>query len=171
MALFLGNNRILKIIDRTLPEIFACKNKLNGNDILNFFDLTKTMGIDLFEVDSAVMKKINKMPKGIDFMYRANSEYELEECIRKGIKYCVVKWIKMLNPYFCDIILKSDLSVTVEYKVESIQDIYKLDKMYGMGKLRTKGKLRIKGLDRVVSDEWIEVLKSISKKYNLDIDI
>lgn len=171
MALFLGNSRILKIIDRTLPEIFAYKNKLNANDILNFFHIFKTMGIDLFEVDSAVIKKIDKMPKGIDFIYRANSEYELEECIRKGIKYCVVKWIKMLNPYFCDIILKNNLSVTVEYKVESIQDIYKLDKMYGMGKLRAKGKLRIKGLDRVVSHEWIEALESISKKYHLDIDI
>ncbi|KNY30062.1 homocitrate synthase/isopropylmalate synthase family protein [Pseudobacteroides cellulosolvens] len=171
MAMFLGNNRILKIIDRTLPEIVASKSKFNGSDILNFCNLVKIMGIDLFEVDSAVMKKINKMPKGIDFIYRANSEYELEECIKKGIKYCVVKWIKMLNPYFCDIILKSNLSVTVEYKVESIQDLNKLDKMLAMGKLRSKGKLRIKGLDRVVSDEWVEVLKSISKKYYLDIDV
>ncbi len=171
MALFLGNNRILKIIDRTLPEIYASKINFNDNDLLNFCNLVKIMGIDLFEVDSSVMKKINKMPKGIDFIFRANSEYELEECIKRGIKYCVVKWIKVLNPYFCDIILKSDLSVTVEYKVESIQDLCKLDKMLAMGKLRTKGKLRIKGLDRVVSGEWIKVLENINKRYNLDIDI
>ena len=70
MALFLGNSRILKIIDRTLPEIFAYKNKLNTNDILNFFHIFKTMGIDLFEVDSACMKKMINCQKGIDFIYR-----------------------------------------------------------------------------------------------------
>jgi homocitrate synthase NifV len=171
MALFLGDNRILKIIDRTLPEIFAVKNNFNGNDVLNYCNLVKIMGIDLFEVDYTVMKKISKMPKGIDFIYKANSEYELEECIRRGIKYCVVKWIKMINPYFCDIVLKSGMAVTVEYKVESILDLYKLDKMMAMGKLRNTGKLRIKGLDRVVSNEWVEILDDISNKYNIDIDI
>ncbi|HEY9060370.1 MAG TPA: citramalate synthase [Pseudobacteroides sp.] len=171
MALFLGNNRILKIIDRTLPEVFAGKNNFSGNDVLSFCNLVKIMGIDLFEVDSAVMKKVKKMPKGIDFIYRANSEYEVEECIRRGIKYCVVKWIKLINPYFCDVILKSGLAVTVEYKVENIGDLYKLDKMLAMGKLRSTGKLRIKGLDRVVSDGWLEILRDISKKYNMDIDI
>jgi len=171
MALSLGNFRSLKIIDKTLVGIFLNKNNFSADDVLNYCYLLKSIGVDVFEIDSKVMKKIEKIPRGIDFLYQLNSQNDVEHCIKVGVKHCVIKWTKLINPFLYELILENNIDLTVEYEVENILDLYKLDKMLTIGKVKNTGKLRVKGLDKIISSSWIEIMEAIGTKYNLNIDV
>ncbi len=171
MALLLKDGKILKIIDRTLTEIDYDKDSIRERDILSFCNMLKGMGVAFFEINSKVIKKVQSLPEGIDFIYRLESEYDAEECIRRGIKFCAVKWVKLLNPYFCNILKRGNLNITAEFKADCMSDLYRLRRLLELNKIKDADNVRIVGLDRIVSDSWVGFTRNIRRNYEVNIDI
>jgi homocitrate synthase NifV len=171
MALFLGNNRVLNIIDRTLPEIYENKGSIKEHDLINYCNMMRNIGVSLFEVDLKFIKRVGKLPEGINFICRLKSEYEAEECISRGIGHCVVKWMKLQNPYFYDTVTKCNLKVTAEFEAGLSSDIYKLKRLLKSGRIRSTESVRITGLDRVTSDFWVSTAKKLEREFKLKIDV
>ncbi len=171
MALLLGNSRVLNIIDRTLPEICEDNSTININDITNYCSMMRKIGVDLFEVDLKLIKRVGRLPENFKYICRLESEYEAEVCAKMGIDRCVVKWVKLVNPYLFEILAKYGLEVTTEFRADLLSDLYKLEKLLDSGRVKNTGKIRITGLDRVVSDSWVSFAGKLAQEYRLHIDV
>lgn len=171
MALFLSKGRVLKIIDRTLPEILHKKVFFDKNMVCEFCRKLKRIGVDLIEIDSSVAEKIGKLPEGISFLYRLESENDVEDCIRRGIRFCVVSWTKLSDPNFCKAVTRGRLKVTAEFDAENVNDLLKLKRLLKSDKIGKADCIRIVGLEKVISQFWVSIIRNIRRQFNINIDI
>jgi homocitrate synthase NifV len=171
MALFLSSGRVLKIIDRTLPEILYRETFTNNNKVYEFCRKLGRIGVDLIEIDSCVAEKLGKLPEGINFLYRMESEHDLQECIRKGIRFCVVKWAKLSEPDFSKAVTRNGLKVTAEFEAGNIDDLYRLRRLLKSDKMGKASSIRIVGMEKVTSQLWVSLVRSLRRQFKINIDI
>lgn len=160
-----------KIIDRTLPEIFHSNPKISRLDILNLSWMLFTLGADLIEIDLHIMKKLGKLPAGLNFLYRVDSGTALEGLLIYPVKNIV---LSRDIPQFDSILEKLTAQckdITVEFRVESIYDIFKINKLKADGWIRNIKSVRIVGMNRFVSADWMKSVEYIKKVHGVSIDI
>lgn len=163
------NNK--KIIDRTLPEVFDLNPRISRLDILNLCWMLFTLGTDLIEIDLPILRKLGKLPAGLKFLYRVDSEEALEGLLDHPVKSVV---LSRNVPQFDSILEKlaeKDMDITVESRAESICDIYKINKLRADGWIRNINSLRIIGMNRFVSASWTRSADHIKRVYGVNIDI
>ena len=160
-----------KIIDRTLPEIFFSNPKISRLDILKLSWMLNTLGVDLIEINLYILKKLGKLPAGLSFLYRVDSETALESLWTHPIKNIV---LSRDVPQFNSIVEKLAAQckdITVEFRAESICDIYKINKLRADGWIRNINSIRIVGMNRFVSAAWMKSVEYIKRVQEVNIDI
>lgn len=160
-----------KIIDRTLPEVFNANPKISRLDILNLCWMLFTLGADLIEIDLHILKKLGKLPAGLNFLYRVDSGAALE-----GLRTLPVKNVALSRdvPHFdsiLDELAAQCKDITVEFRAESICDIYKINRLRADGWVRNIKSIRIVGMNRFVSAAWMKSVEYIKKVQGVNIDI
>ncbi|MDP4183202.1 MAG: hypothetical protein Q8942_19195, partial [Bacillota bacterium] len=171
MALHIDNGEVIKVIDRSLPEIFYNSRMSDIHQILKYCYILPLVGVDLIEIDSGVIKKIGKLPVGVNFIYRLKSEHDIDVCIKHNINYCVVNWVKLMNPFFYDCLEKDEFNITAEFEANSVHDLKKLYSLLEIKKMKKINNIRIVGLSRMLSDSWADVIRNIKENHGVNVDI
>ncbi|MCX7708954.1 MAG: citramalate synthase, partial [Clostridia bacterium] len=91
MALDLGSKKYINVIDRTVPEVYNHNKKLSRLDIIEFCWALKSIGVDMIEITAEVLKKIARLPKGIEFILRIASEEEIALLNNSEIRHVIVR--------------------------------------------------------------------------------
>ncbi len=160
-----------KIIDRTLPEIYGANPKISRLDILNFCWMLFTLGADYIEIDHNILKKLSKLPTGLNFIYRVDSRIALEELWEHPIRNIVLsRDVPQFDNILNELAVQSK-DITVESRAESICDIYKINRLRTDGWIRNIKSVRIIGMNRFVSAAWIKSIEYIKKVQGVSIDI
>ncbi|MDP4183056.1 MAG: citramalate synthase [Bacillota bacterium] len=171
MALRIDNGEVIKVIDRSLPEIFYNSRMSDIHQILKYCYILPLVGVDLIEIDSGVIKKIGKLPVGVNFIYRLKSEHDIDICIKHNINYCVVNWVKLMNPFFYNCLEKDEFNITAEFEANSVHDLKKLYRLLEIKKMKKIDNIRIVGLSRMLSDSWADVITNIKENHGVNVDI
>ena len=159
------------VIDRTLPEIYQSSGKMSRLDILDFCWILKSMGVDIIEIDPGLLRKIGKLPEGLDYIFRINSREDMDTCISNGIKRCVLRRPMLMLPDIVDSISANSLDVTLEVNVNTLEGIYNLEQLKGLNGLNIIRCLRIAGLGNVTSAVWVNAAKQMKSLLDVKMDI
>ncbi len=161
----------MKIIDRTLPEIFYSNPKISRLDILNLSWMLNTLGADFIEIDFNILKKLGKLPTGLNFLFRVDSETALEDLWAHPIKNVVLgRDVPQFDSILEKLVARCK-DITVEFRVESICDIHKINKLKADGWIRNINTIRIVGINRFVSAVWMKSVEYIKRVHGVNIDI
>ncbi len=171
MAITFDKTRSVRLVDRTLPEIVNLISNKKRLDIIYFCWLLKDIGVDVFEIDRNILYKIGKIPSGLSFLFRINEVDDVEECVKSGIKECVISSDVLKEANIVEMLKNNNISITAEFRVENIKDFKRLKRLKAGQYFNFIDKLRLDGLNMVVSSEWTEKLKSIKYFLNKDVDI
>ncbi len=170
MRLNQGSKNTL-IIDRTLPEIYQPQGKMSRLDILDFAWILKNMGVDIIEIDGKLMRKVGKLPSGLDYIFRIHSVEDIKTCASSGIKQCVLRKSVLMLPGIAGGIAANGLDATLEVNINTLEGIYNLKRLKYTGSLSIIRCLRIAGLGKLVSDAWVNAVKQIQSLLAVKVDI
>ncbi|MFZ5986547.1 MAG: homocitrate synthase/isopropylmalate synthase family protein [Bacillota bacterium] len=171
MSLNLGKNRRVKIVDRTLPEMFSNRSSVRRLEIIYFCWLLKDMGVDFFEVDSNILDLIGKLPSGLDFSYRIKNEKDVDRCIKNKINEVVVP-LDFLKRYNLLNNLKSrNVNIVLEYQIERLKEFDALKYLKDFDSFGFIKEIRITGLNTVSSFLWVDKVLEIEQLLNVSINV
>jgi len=171
MALTLCDGRAIKVIDRTIPEIYSSCRKMSRLDIIDLCWMLKDIGVDLVEINTDMLKKAGKLPSGIDFLLRITSVGDIQILNSYNIKNCIMNeefLIELGNP--ADIISK-DINLAAEFKVDSMAKLHQMRKSKCLRETNKINTIRVTGLSDCLSLEWIGIAKEVAKALNVNMDI
>ena len=172
VAVCMKKNNTIKIIDRTIPEIYKSHTKLSRLDIIDLCWQLKELKVDLIEVNSVILEKLGKLPAGIEFLLRILSAAD----IQTGRKYGVRDYIlneEVLDLQMLDAVNAKNMGLTIEIYVENVKQLYskkKTIKQYKNSCDNIKS-VRILGLAKTVSSAWVEATNIFKQELKVDIDI
>ena len=159
------------IIDRTLPEIYQYQSKMSRLDILEFARILKSTGVDIIEINRALMQKIGKLPKGLDYIFRVHSIADIDTCVSGSIRQCVLRKSVLLLPGIADSISVSGLDATLEVNINTLEGIHNLKGLKCMKSLKAVSCLRIAGLGNITSAVWVNAVEQIKSLLAVKLDI
>lgn len=160
-----------KIIDRTLPEVYGAHRKISRLDILNLCWMLNTLGVDIIEINLELLRKIGRLPAELSFLYRIDSEAALDSLPLHPLTDIVIPHeIPQFN-HIIDQLQSTDRKITVEFRAESVREIYRLKRLKQVHWLRTVKTIRVVGLNRFVTNVWLEGIEYIQKNLNVNIDL
>lgn len=168
MPLDLGKNKLLTIIDRTLPEIHYYNKKISRLGMISFCWMLKEVGVDLIEIDGDILKKIRKLPFGVDFIFRLQSEEDVEMLLKHKIKHCIFDRNFFESSELIRRIDVVSISTTLEV---SMEEIYELHNLILSGKLEGINNIRITDVSRFNDLAYIRAFIAICKGFNIHTDI
>ena len=166
-----GDKKATLIIDRTLPEIYRPACKMSRLDILDYCWLQKDMGVDIIELDAGLVRKIGKLPEGLDFILRISAYDDIKLCIRTGIKRCVMRRPLLEMPGMAGIICANKLEATLEVSINTLKGIDRLEQIKGLESFDALSSIRVSGLSHVASYEWVDSMERIKNKLRMKMDI
>jgi homocitrate synthase NifV len=174
MGMQLGNGKHVGIIDRTIPAIIALKPHASRLEAIRLCWMLAEYGVDLFEIDRASVHAFARLPAGLDFILRIETEADLELLDIHDIKSCILPFNifsrkKTLyenvhgNEDFIQIrelisrLKKQSKSVMLEISASSEKEA--ADRMPDIGEISGKvDAVRIAGLEQTVHCRWLEPL-------------
>ena len=168
---FKPESKTTMVIDRTLPEIYQSPGKMSRLDILDFCWILKGMGVDIIEIDDGLVRKIGKLPEGLDYIFRVRSPEEMGTCISNGIKRCILRKQVLMQHDILDSISANSLDVTLEVNVNTLEGIINLEQLKCLKGLNIIKCLRIVGLGCISSVVWVSAVRQIKSLLDLKMDI
>lgn len=169
MAICFGGNLAVGIIDRTIPELFLIKPNIKKLGTVYLCWLLNSYGVDLFEINSQVIKALKILPLGLQFIFRIESECDMELLDTFHIKKCIVTR-KHASEAFLEQLKGKGISIALELSVKTEEDIATaIAKVNGI--LGYIDVLRICDLERVESFSWMSKIKSTTQGTLIKIDI
>lgn len=171
MGLYTGCFEAVKIIDRTLPEILRRNAGLEGHEITKLLYMLKMLGADILEINSDTLKRICRLPMGMEYLYRIDSAEDLEELSSHNAKkvilgYDVTEFNELLG---ASALCGKD--ITIEFRVEAVDDLDELKELMQEDFARRIDTIRILGLNSPASSSWLELIESIRSSFFVNIDI
>ena len=168
MGMHLRNGTSIGIIDRTVPGIIALKPHSSRLEVIQFCWSLAEFGVDMFEIDRRSMSTLAKLPAGLDFIFRAENEEDLEFIEKAEIKKCIIPW------QLCSETLMEQLKRNGKYIVLELEAIDDRKAAVVLGQVEQYVKyadsVRFAGLEYAASYEWLESLKKLpGDKKRIDI--
>jgi homocitrate synthase NifV len=169
MAIYFDKDSKVSIIDRTIIELLQLMPDLKKLGFLYLCWLLNGYGVDLFEINRRVLAKLNKIPSGLDFILRIESEKDIELLETYHLKKCIIN-----GKYAAEDLMKQiegkGISILLEIPVITDEDI--TTAIFNVnGLLKYADMIRIVGIERVESFSWMSKIKSILQGTNIKIDI
>ena len=171
MALQTNRKRYIKVIDGTIPEIFSLSTKVSRLDIVAFCWSLKEIGVNMIEVDRYILKRLGKLPSGIDFLYRLNSARDIDLIVKSSIKHCITAEKVWTNPGVLEEVLSGNLCPVLEVGIHNTGDFAKINRMEKAGLFERVGGIRVTGLARFDVLQLKSVYNSLKRYENINIDI
>jgi homocitrate synthase NifV len=159
------------IIDRTLPEIYPVCRKMSRLDILDLCWLLKGLGTDLIEIDSDILKKIGKLPDGLDFTLRIRCPEDLRICVKNRIKKCILRKPILSSRGIAGYIADNVLDATLEVRVNAMEGISRLGQLEGLEFIKPIKCIRVTGLNAIASPEWLNAARDLCGVLGRKIDV
>ncbi|NLD46954.1 MAG: citramalate synthase [Clostridiaceae bacterium] len=160
-----------KIIDRTLPEVFFSNMKLSRLDILNLIWMLNTLGADYLEINLDILKKVEKLPPNLNFIYRIYSWTDLEGLALHSFNNILLSSDVPQFRSILDSLTLYQKDITIEFRVETIKQLDNLGRLFEAGFMKGVRTVRIIGLNRFVTNEWLDICGRIKTRYGVSIDI
>lgn len=171
MGLHSDKTKAPKIIDRTVPEIFRCASKASRLDIIDLFWMLKETGVELIEIDSDILKKVEKLPSGIDFILRIAPEDEFDTCVKHNIKCCIMKENMLSEACLVTKLACAGKYITVEFEINSLDELYNMVELKKLEAINLIQNIRITGLSNFISSSWVDGVELLKKVLRKGFDI
>lgn len=169
MAIYFDKYSKVGIIDRTIAELLLLIPDLKKLDFLYLCWLLNGYGVDLFEINSQAAAKLQKIPSGLEFILRVESEKDVALLDTYHIKKCIVNE-ENASRNLMEQIGSKGISILLETHVNSEEDI--TSAISGVsGLLKCIDMIRIVGLESVKSFLWVSRIKSLLQGTETKIDI
>ncbi len=171
----LPEEKPIRIIDRTLPEIFNNTN-MSRLDILDFCWTLKDIGVDILEINRCIMEKIGRLPEGLEFMLRVERTEDLRQCLEHKITRCIFDSSFLTNDGIAEYIRGNCLNATLEISACSSMDFEKIKQQCGTINGIDAGAdvircLRILGLEREICNDWVSAAAELKENLGIELDI
>jgi len=165
MAIFI-DKRPCFIIDRTFTESSKMKEQIKSEELYHFFKMLKKIGVDLIEVNSVFLKKVETLPLDFDFVVRIDSMEDFECCYSmENVKFILLTEIKILKE-----LNNNNHKIIFECKGNEIEEIE--ERIKDLSTIANKiNFLRIQGLSRYMGADWQALIKKITTKMDVGIEI
>lgn len=160
-----------KIIERTVPEVFKCNKSVGRLDIINLCWSLCEAGADLLEIDAGVLKKIGRLPQGVDFICRVESEDEIRACMDKGIRNLVMSADLHSKTSRHEYFATAGINTTVEYEIPGKTALDCTQQLLRLKEYGPLNNIRLTGLWDIIDGSWIDVVKGMEKDLNVSIDL
>lgn len=171
MGLHLEKDKVVKIIDRTLPEIYSTDIKVSRLDLIDLCWMLKEIGVDLIEINRGILEKMGKLPAGIGFVYRINSKEDFDLCLKHKVKYCILDKNVFSGKELLKEISLQGIHMTAEFTANSMRELYDLGKLKKAGEFRYIDSLRITGISSFMSAEWTNAVYRLRSLLGKPMDI
>jgi len=160
-----------KIIDRTVPEIFCRAGKTSRLDVIDLFWMLKESGVGLIEINSDILKKLEKLPSGIDFIFRVASEDGADACIKHDIKNCLLTENMLQGNDMVKKLACAGREITVEFEVDSLDRLYDISKLKKSEALSFIRNIRITGLGNFIALPWVDAVGQLRRDLGKGVDV
>ncbi|OPZ93107.1 MAG: 2-isopropylmalate synthase [Firmicutes bacterium ADurb.Bin419] len=168
MALSIGKNNKVTVIDRTLPEILYGKKNIKRLETIYFCWMLKEVGVDLFEIYARFLEAIPKLPIGLTFILRVRSKEDILRGIKSNIKKCVISYELLSDAELIARLKNNGIEIIAEVVIEKLAQIKKLK---NLERLNLADEIRLTGMDSLFSILWIEKIKELRSFFNKRINI
>jgi homocitrate synthase NifV len=159
----------VKIIDRTLPEIFRGSN-MSRLDILDFCWTLRNIGADILEIDCRLLEKIGKLPEGLEFILRLDKPEDLKFIGEYKITACIFdSGIPISDSGIYEQIRRNGLKTVMEIRAEDIGELE--NHLEGEPSGKEAACIRILGLERETCNDWVGVAAGLKEKLGLELDV
>ncbi|MCX7841673.1 MAG: citramalate synthase [Clostridia bacterium] len=159
------------IIDRTIPEIVNCAGKVGRLDLIEFCWGLKELGVGLFEINAQALKKLEKLPAGIDFVLRVECGEDINLIRTRNVLGIVTGTHVLKEAKNIERIGKMGLCITVEQRLDNTSDINGLASNTPLYKQASVNCVRLLGLNNFYNSLWLEVLEKVRGETGAKIDI
>lgn len=159
-----GSTKVYKSrwIDRTLDEI--CKAHPCSTDELEVFArLLKSLGVSLIEIHAGFHRRLEKIPADW-FVFRIETMEDLNACIEKQIKYCVLKMGKLPDKELMVRLHRNNVKITLEVAADRVKQVDMLVAMLDRKMWRYIHTIRLTGLREYEHKSWAESLEKIRQQ-------
>lgn len=160
-----------RIIDRTIPEICRYRKDIDKESILQFCKMLMGVGVDIVEINSDILAKIDIVPSGLLFLCRVQSEDDIYTCESHKIKNVIIDEEMLSKPALLRSLIVYGIKTTIEFKADSLAEINRLKKQKQTLKQLPVSNLRVTGLSRFTSDTWARHIKQIGISLNARVDV
>ncbi|KOA21197.1 2-isopropylmalate synthase [Clostridium homopropionicum DSM 5847] len=180
----LVNNKNKKlIIDRTIPEILKKNPYVSQSKLIKFSYLLNEVGVNLIEIDSDVLKIIEKLPKDLNFIYRIKKQEIITRNLLKNFKHVVIRVNDFLNFKLKDIYKLKEMKIIFEVDIDDLKKIkdkeelciditsQKLKFVKDILKLNNESYIRINGLSKSILGDWESTIGTLKNNFNMKIDV
>ncbi|AEV67926.1 isopropylmalate/homocitrate/citramalate synthase [Acetivibrio clariflavus DSM 19732] len=168
MAIPLGKNNAVTVVDRTLSELLSKKYAGKRLETVYFCRILKEIGVDLIEIDTKFLESIPKLPCGVAFLLRINSKEDVMRAFKSNVKYCIFPEKTLQDAETVRKAKNFGIKTTVEVKAEKLSDI---DRVKNLSNLDLVDEVRLAGLDSIFDPLWVNKVKKLSKTLNKAINI
>lgn len=168
MAIVVDNSRKI-IIDKSLQEIMKVFTNIDYMKVFYFVTLLKKVGVDLVEINSNVIEKINMFPRTIDCIYRLNKADDIEIIENFNFQNIVIDYKRAINLENESINKVKLKKVILEIDYDELDNLF-LDednKMFNKFNILC---LRIKNILKYNLSGWSQLIKYIKTKYKVMVD-
>lgn len=157
------------IIDRTLIEIAARKEKIEDYKVEKFLTLLKEIGADFIEINKTLLDKVKRLPENLDYIYSIEDIshiYFLDE-YNYRFKYIAIDYEKVLN-------LDEELLNKMKHRKVILDiNIQALDELFIKKDNRTFKSLhidciRIKNVMKYNLSGWSTLIEDINTNFSAD---
>ncbi|HEX3027875.1 MAG TPA: citramalate synthase [Clostridia bacterium] len=168
--MLLNKNTEVTIIDRTIPEVYLLKRKISRLDIIELSWKLKELGADLIEINTDLLKKMGKMPSGLNFIIRIKAG-EKDIDLPSSIKHCIVSSELLKDTDMIKWLADRQMNITAEFKIDGIEKLDKLKRLKNSFYIKHVQSIRITGLNKCSSFDWTKKIKEIRNVLGTKIDI
>ncbi len=171
MAIELGREQKVTIIDKTLIEIYRTDSKTTRLDLISLSWMLNSFGVDLIEINREIFRKIGKPPNGLAFLFRINSLEDAELCINHSLNNCAISQELLAKNEILEKLSGYKSNLMVDFNVNRITDIYRLVKSRLLKHAHCITGIRLVGMGAFVSTEWLKGVQFLKNKTGLNIGI
>jgi hypothetical protein len=153
MAIKFLKSKSFTVVDKTLAEISDEISKLNDTDIAGFYSVLKEFGVDYIETNTKELATLERLPLGMNYLFKIEKPEDIGLCIEKSIKYCLIDEALSMD---LDTVLKlydNGIDIMVEMKLESIKNKRKLISLESKSFFIKS--IRVVGINFMEDVEWM----------------
>jgi len=159
----------MEIIDRTIVELLLLKPTAKKHGLIRLAQRLNEHGVNTFEIDRRTLARLQRLPAGLEFIFRVDSANDIPLFRAFNIRRCIVHE-KTATVALLKQIKNAEISVTLEVEVSSESSIPS-GVAAVMGLLESVDVLRIMGIGSVKSFLWVNRIKNLVRNTNVKIDI
>lgn len=171
MSIIIKNSKKV-IIDRTLPEVVKRLKEVNSHVAIRFLTMLKSLGVDMIEVNRAVLKEIKDIPENLDYIYRVEDVsdiYFMDKC-KIDFKYIVMDYEKSLTLNEDTLNDLKDKKIMLEIDIKILDELCKKEDPSILSRLNLKC-LRIKDVVKYDIHGWSRLIEDIKEQFHVDVDL